>query len=101
MKPMHQKYKNVVDFLVIYTLEAHPVGSKSPYSDDEWVPWVNRVFNVDVEQPVDLRSRIEQASLAKRVMESNAEFLVDGIGNDAWKYFGKAPPSAYIVSPDG
>jgi hypothetical protein len=43
MQPLRSRFQDQVDFLVLYTTEAHPVGSFSPYVDREWVPWHNRI----------------------------------------------------------
>ena len=46
MKKVYQEFHTVAHFVIVYTLEAHPVGTKSPYSDEEWVTWINRLTDV-------------------------------------------------------
>ncbi|MEM1231216.1 MAG: deiodinase-like protein [Pseudomonadota bacterium] len=101
MQPMRERYKGDVDFVVLYTTEAHPVGSISPYADREWVPWHNRLTRVRNRQPESLPARVEQATIARTQMHSNARFLVDDMGNDAWRAYGRAPSAAFLVDRAG
>lgn len=101
MEPVYAAYRDRVDFLVIYTQEAHPVGSWSPYRDGEWVSWVNRVTRVLVSQPNDLQSRIERAAWARQELGNSVEYLVDGMDNAAWRSYGRAPSAAFLLDHEG
>lgn len=101
MEPVYATYRDRVDFLVIYTQEAHPVGSWSHYRDGEWVSWVNRVTRALVSQPNDLPSRIERAAWARQELGNSVEYLVDGMNNGAWRSYGRAPSAAFLLDQEG
>jgi peroxiredoxin len=88
-------------FLFIYTLEAHPVGSKSPYSEKEWDTWWNRLAGVRVQQPGDLEERRELARFSTEQMEVDARVLVDGLDNAVWKAYGAASSPAFVIDQEG
>lgn len=101
MQPLRERYRERVAFLVIYTQEAHPVGAPSPYRDEEWVPWINRLARIDVGQPPDLAARIDQARFARQAMDANVRFLVDGDDNAVWRSYGAAPSPAFVLDRSG
>src|SRR5205823_1643995 len=45
------EFSNRVNFVVLYTQEAHPKGDPSPYRNEEWVPPANRRDDVLFGQP--------------------------------------------------
>ena len=92
MIPLRERYADKVTFIVVYTLEAHPVGTASPYRDEEWVPWINRLARVLNEPHSDSEARRLQAQLARQRMSSNARFLIDGMDDRTWSSYGRAHP---------
>ncbi len=101
MHPLREKYQDRVTFLVVYTQEAHPVGAVSPYRDEEWVPWMNRVAGIRSGQPGTFEQRADQARFARQAMQSNARFLVDGMDNAIWQAYGRAPSAAFVIDQQG
>lgn len=101
MQPLRERYQDQVTFAVLYTTEAHPVGSVSPYADREWVPWHNRLARVRTREAASLEGRIEQARFAKAQMHSNAQFLVDPLNNAGWQAYGRAPSAAFLIDSEG
>ena len=101
LRPLREAYAGRVDFVVLYTLEAHPVGAISPYADREWVPRSNRFFGIRGDQPITLDARLERARWARERMQSNARFLVDGMENQAWQALGAAPAAAFVIDREG
>jgi len=90
---LNGKYGEEVNFINIYTIDAHPAGSTSPYSDGEWTGR----FSTDKEgnpvgQPLTYQERVEQAS--KTVIEAE-------IDNPVWCTYGPAPNIAYFIGTDG
>jgi hypothetical protein len=88
-------------FLLVYTLEAHPQGSVSPYSDGEWVPDKNVQEGVLKPQPSDASARI---ALARETVEKFGVRLpvaVDSMDNKTWAAFGSRPHSAFVLDADG
>jgi len=101
MQPLRERFGERVAFLVVYTQEAHPVGAPSPYRDDEWVSWINRLARIDVGQPPDFAARADQARFARQAMDANVRFLVDGDDNAVWQAYGAAPSSAFVLDRSG
>jgi hypothetical protein len=101
MEPLYETYRGRVDFLVIYTQEAHPVGSWSPYRDEEWVSLPNRLTRVLIPQPPTLQARIERAAQTRTLLVSTPEYLVDGMDNAAWRSYGRAPSAAFLIDREG
>lgn len=101
MAKLHRDYGDRVRFVVVYTREAHPVGTKSPYSEGEWDTWVNRVTGVRLGEPADRAERRERAAEAHRELELPGEILVDGMDDRAWELYGRAPSPAFVVDREG
>ncbi|MDZ7670928.1 MAG: deiodinase-like protein [Gammaproteobacteria bacterium] len=101
MQPLRERYGDRVTFLVVYTQEAHPVGAPSPYRDEEWVPWINRLARINVGQPPDLAARLDQARFARQAMDANVRFLVDGDDDAVWRAYGAAPSPAFVLDRSG
>ena len=79
---------------VLYTLEAHPKGSKSPYGGEESAG----AGGVALEQPVDLEGRRAAARLAMEKLPIRAAtVVVDGMDNAAWNAYGPAPNNAFLI----
>ena len=101
MQPLRARYKDQVEFVVLYTTEAHPVGSNSPYVDREWVPWHNRLTRVKTRESLSLDERREQAQFSIKQMHSNARFLIDSMNNTGWQAYGRAPSAAFLINTEG
>ncbi|MFK8015388.1 MAG: deiodinase-like protein [Gammaproteobacteria bacterium] len=100
MHPVREKYLGQVTFLVVYTQEAHPVGAQSPYSDEEWDPWINRLTGVRNPQAVTWVERQDSARAAQQAMQSNALFVVDNLDNNVWQRYGGAPSAAFLIDTE-
>lgn len=101
MRKLRDEFAGRVDFIVVYTLEAHPTGTVSPYADREWRPFINRLTGVDVTQPDDIGGRIEQARRSTDELEIGSLVVVDSMTNETWKAYGSAPSPAFIVDTQG
>jgi len=101
MQPLRARYQEQVEFVVLYTTEAHPVGSSSPYVDREWVPWHNRLARVKTKESTSLDGRRTQAEFARNQLHSNARILVDQMDNSGWQAFGRAPSAAFLIDKEG
>lgn len=101
MQKLQREFAGRIDFLVLYTQEAHPVGSPSPYSDEEWDLWINRVTGVRLGSTTTLEERRERAVDTVQRLELDAAVLVDGTGDAAWRAFGAAPSPAFVLDTDG
>lgn len=94
-------YGERVDFRVIYTLEAHPKGSNSPYADGEWVSSINRLTGVLLAQPADFDERLERARFSRERLGLAQGILVDGMDDAVWSAYGAASSPAFVVDRDG
>ncbi len=101
MNKLQQEYGDKVDFLTIYTIEAHPDGSKSPYREGEWLTAINRLTRVRVAQPETLNERLAQASTSISELGTLNPVVVDVMQNNAWNTFGAAPSPAYVINKEG
>ena len=101
MAKLHQEYKDRVKFLLVYTLEAHPVGSKSPYADGEWLTSWNKITDVRIPQPDDITTRSSQASESHKTLNIAYPMVVDGMDNSVWKTYGAAASPAFVIDRSG
>jgi hypothetical protein len=101
MEKLQERFGDRVQFLVIYTQEAHPVGSKSPYVDREWNPWINRWTGVRITQPTTDEERRQLAQATLEDLELRGQLMVDGLDNAAWLAFGAASAPAFVLASDG
>jgi peroxiredoxin len=95
------EFKDRVSFAVVYTREAHPVGSKSPYAEGEWVTGVNYVTWNLVEEPRTEAERAEIARYTKDELTLSMPVLVDTMSNATWNAYGRAPSPIFLIDVDG
>ena len=101
MFEVQDAYQDWVDFVVVYTTEAHPVGAPSPYRDEEWLTFFNWITNTRVPQPGNIDERIAQAAWSTRELERRDLVVVDGMDELAWRSYGSAPSAAFVVDSQG
>ncbi len=103
MRQLHAEYRDDAHFLMIYTLEAHPVGSNSPYADREWVSLWNRIPGVLIPQPDNYEERLTVASDSQSKLSKYYQYpyLVDNINNSVWKSYGSASSPAFVIDQSG
>ena len=99
---LFDKYGSEVEFLVVYTIEAHPLGTSNPYSQKE-VPgkYSRDPGGAPIGQPATYE---ERALLAIKAGEEDgilATILVDSMDNVVWSTYGPAPNIAYLIGMDG
>lgn len=101
MDNLWEDYADRVHFVVVYTTEAHPVGSKSPYSDAEWDPMINKLTGVRVTEPETLDERRDAAASSKADLGLPVPVLVDTMDNAVWSAYGEAASPAFVIDLDG
>jgi hypothetical protein len=101
VQELQRDYAGRVDFVVVYTQEAHPADAINPYEDRIWNPVINKVAGVNLAEHTTLQERRQQASLAFEAMELQSRFLVDTMDNSVWQQYGAAPSAAYVVDVHG
>ena len=96
------RYRDRVQFVVVYVIEPHPFGSKSPYSDGEW----QSIYSFDrkanpVTQPLTYEERVRLASECVKDTGMTSLVLVDEFNNLVWQIYGPAPNLAYFIDTNG
>jgi len=99
---LYAKYGDRIHFIIIYTVEAHPIGSPSPYSRREWPSSAS----TDTEgnprtQPTTYQERLALASEMIQEIEITMPVLIDEIDNPVWCTYGPAPDIAYLIDRNG
>lgn len=105
---MVAKYASDIQFVLVYTIDAHPkTPDKSPYSGEVWQ------FNFsDFRQPQTYAERLSNAAHIsdKFTLDQRVTILVDdlrphnstmGGDNPIWCGWGPAPNSAWLLHPNG
>jgi hypothetical protein len=88
--------------ITIYTIEAHPVGAVSPYSNKEWTAACSRdKAGNPVGQPVSYQERLTHAKKTIDELGITVPVLIDEFDNPVWCTYGPAPNIAYLIARDG
>ena len=98
---LYEKYRDRAVFYVLYTVEAHPKGSPSPYASEEWIPQENIHDGVIFRKPKSYEERVALAFRSQRDLHSSVPILVDGMDDAVWEEYGSAPNAAFLVGYDG
>lgn len=99
---LQERYGDRVAFFVLYTIEAHPKGSPSPYrSGREWVTSYNRREGILLRQPKTYRQRQRLAAMGRNALGLEVPMLVDEMDNRVREAYGSAPNAAYLIGRDG
>jgi len=101
LQRLYERYGGRAAFFVLYTVEAHPVGSVSPYADREWLTQSNQKDGILIPQPADYAGRVKQASRMRQMLSSTVPVLVDEMDNAVWTQYGSAPNAAYYIDSRG
>ncbi len=101
LKAIVEKYEDKLNVVIVYVIEAHPVGSVCPYKGVEEITPENQRDGILRHQPKTLDERLELAQDFKRYLHVNTPIYVDTIKNEAWKAFGAAPNIAFLVDRNG
>lgn len=101
MRRLVQEFGDRVSFVILYTREAHPVGSPSPYTGEVWDPWINRVTGARWTDTETTGERRDQAERAQEGLVLAPRVLVDPGGDPAWRDLGRAPSAAFVVDTEG
>ncbi|MFP3903540.1 MAG: alpha/beta hydrolase fold domain-containing protein [Armatimonadota bacterium] len=88
-------------YVMIYTVEAHPQDTKSPYADRVWLHRTNEEQGVLINQPTTYEERLALAKQASSRMGDDWIVLVDEMDNAVWEAYGRRPNSAFVIGADG
>jgi hypothetical protein len=90
-----------VGFVVLYTREAHPVGSPSPYTGEPWDPWINRLTGVRLRDTATTEDRRRRADEARERLGLVPLLVVDPQGDPGWSALGRAPSAVFVIDASG
>ena len=103
MANLYEKYHGDVNFLLVYTIEAHPIGSKSPYADEEWVSLWNSIPGVLIPQHTHFDERLATAQQSKTELGAFYQYpyVVDDLNNSVWQSYGVAASPGFLIDQTG
>lgn len=101
MSKLYRDYADKAHFLLIYTLEAHPVGAINPYVDKEWVSSFNYLTNTLVEKHENAEQRQKMAAHSTSKLNVAYPVVVDNMNNEIWRAYGRAPSAAFVIDKQG
>ena len=102
---VYAKYRDVINFIMIDTIEAYPVGSACPYNGEQTT--VESSYTVagesgmPIQQPKTYGERVKQAIGFKTTLSITIPMLVDEMDNAVWCTYGPASNIAYLIDTDG
>lgn len=98
---MQAMYGDLINILLMYTVEAHPVIDFSPYFGYENVGADNYAEGILYRQPLTYGERKLIVSDMLANEDIDVPVLIDGPCNDVWMNYGTAPNPAWLIAPDG
>jgi hypothetical protein len=103
VEALQNKFGKKIDVLIVYTIDAHPYDSPSPYSPTGEVALAmnNIRDNVKAPQPKTYLERVELAKDWKQENAISVPLLVDNPQNDFWRAFGQGPNMCYLIDREG
>ena len=101
VEQLARRFGDQISVLVLYTIEAHPVGSHSPYAPREWITPQNKKEGILCAQPTTLAQRLDLARQLQSRLQVSVPILVDGMDNRAWNRLGGGPNMGFFVRLDG
>lgn len=106
-EPMVQKlfdqYNDKIDINIVYTVEAHPFDTVSPYSrsNNIWVVQDNVKQGIEAKNPTTYEARLELAKQWKDRAKISPRMLIDNPENEFWTKYGQAPNMVFLIRKDG
>lgn len=93
LNEIYETYKDKVEFLVIYTREAHP--------DDGWRVPENLKAGIHFREPKSEAERTAVATVCQINLDLQMPMLIDSIDNDVERKYVSLPMRLYLVGKDG
>ena len=99
---VYARYRDDINFLMVYTIEAYPIGSVCPYTGEERELFSSKdTFGFALTQPKTYKERVFQAKEFLRQLGYTMPLVVDDIENAIWCTYGPASNIAYLIDTDG
>ncbi len=98
-----KKFDDELTTVMIFTTEAHPIDTVSPYSmhNDKWVAEENTKDGIEAIKPRTYGDRLKLCRKWVDEFDIKPLILVDDPKNVFWSNYGQAPNLAYLVDRDG
>ena len=96
MGPLHEiweRYRDRVDFAVVYIREAHP--------EDGWVVTMNREVGIELNDPTTDAGRQEVAAACALRLEIKMPVVVDPVDDRIANAYGALPDRLYLIGQGG
>ncbi len=96
MEPLHQmweKWRDQVEFVVVYIREAHP--------EEGWVVSMNRESGITVNDPTTQAERVEVAAACAINLKIRMPVVVDDVDDRIAAAYGALPDRLYLVGKGG
>ena len=93
LNELYNTYKDRVEFLCIYTAEAHP--------EDGWRVPVNIELGIHFNEPTSDEERTEVASVCQIQMDLEMPLLIDSIDNDVEEKYVTLPMRLFLIDAAG
>ena len=85
IEELHSRYADRITFLILYTVEAHPKGSQSPYSTGrKQASKLNNHDGVLVPQPQKYEERVRLAAQCRDALSLDIVMAIDHMDNQVW-----------------
>jgi hypothetical protein len=96
------QYSSQVTFLIVYTLEAHPMfPDLSPFSGTVDVTATNINQGILYPQSVNYLQRRQMAQLTQDTLNIPCDVVIDDTANTFYHTFGPAPSNVYVITTSG
>jgi Iodothyronine deiodinase len=92
LEEIYERFRDAVDFYVVYIREAHPT--------DEWQTVSNVLEDVVFAQPTTYDERVEAAHACTLGMDISIPTLIDGMSNEVGDAYAAMPDRLYLVDAD-
>jgi len=96
-----REFSAQINSVILYSVEAHPSGSRSPYFGNDFFPEENRREGILLPQPTAYRERLSLARSCRADFKLLSTVAVDRMDNAVWKAYGAAPNCAYLIDTRG
>lgn len=94
-------YADYLDFLLVYTVEAHPIDSVSPYYGYVNVMQQNLSEGILIAQAVTYGQRKQTAQQMVDALGIDVPLVIDGPCNEFWIASQCGPVTAYVIDTSG
>lgn len=102
---LYAKYRDSVNFIIVYTAEAWPVGSASPFSSSgEEIVQPESSYDWNSKPIKQAKTYEERLATAKQFIKEEQitlPVIVDEMDNAVWCTYGPASNMAYLMNMEG